>query len=116
MASIEVALMEVDEDAPATEKAIERARFLLNALFAAYGNPELKPGAHTIVSHEVEQSLIMALAMVHASETSLRTPKDFRVAADDAAKELRKFSLFWRENLTPEQRQELGMHPSTPLN
>jgi hypothetical protein len=116
MATIEVALMEVDDNADATEKAVERARFILNALFAAYGNPELKPGAHTIRSDEVEQALTMALAMVHASETSIRTPKDFRDAADTVGKNLRKFSQFWRENLSPEERAAMGMQPSTPLN
>jgi hypothetical protein len=54
--------------------------------------------------------------MVHASETSIRMPEDFRDAADTVAKNLRKFSLFWRENLTPEERAAMGMQPSTLVN
>lgn len=115
MASIEIAVFEVDENAPPAEQALTRARYIMNALFAAYGDPERKPGTSTIVTTEVEAALVMALALLHSTEKGIVTRKDFREAAETVAKNVWKSAVVLRENLSDEDRASIGLS-TTRLN
>lgn len=114
MASIEIALLDIPEDAELVERAVIRARYLLNALFAGYGVADLDPRENVLPASKAEDAFAVAIAMIHASQDSIVTPKQFRDAAERVTSNIRKSAMAMRDDLSDQQRASMGMRSSRP--